>query len=1034
MFIYHGIHHMAYISDHLPTTITILVVVFCSFFASIALAEERQSSDYELSLSFIPEEGLLIGTSKITIKRGEKLTLFLYGLKVTGSLLQDENGREHELVSPRDVLILPAAETRRTLYLSYTRIIDKDFDNLISPTGISLSSNWYPLPQQPMRFQVTAILPDHFSAVIEADSFPLKNQGKTVTATFSKPVTNIHFNAGPYSIKKQRVREGLMVYTMFFKEDAELADDYLQAAADFLRRYEKEIGPYPYNHYVIVANRLPTGYGMPTFTLLGQMVLRLPFIKETSLGHEIVHSWFGNGVEVDLSQGNWCEGLTAFLTDHAFREEKGEGRADRLESITRYLSYVHKESAIPLAAFTSAGHNQPMAEARRAVGYNRGALLFYELREKIGKKAFGDGIRLFYADYNGKQAGWSDLQKSFTTTSGRDLDRFFSERLTRSDIADLGVEDIKIDYAKNSPILSFTLIQQSAEPFSLVVPIRIETMSSTIEVSSEITEKKNQVSIPLDQVPLAFTVDPDHAFLRQLTEKELPAVWSRFMGAEKKLVILGKEPDRDLYQPFLDTLDKEGLHITTAAQVTNQEMSEHDLLFLGPDQDPARTLFGPPDHAEEGFTLDVRRHPLKPNHVAVLVSSKEKEQTAAVARRISHYGKYSFLSFKNGRNVTKRIESTSSGLHFVLEELPAGGATSALAPFARIVENLADARVVYVGETHTSLADHLLQLRIIEALHRKNPQIAIGMEMFPASSQAALDRYTLSGEEVDERTFLKESDYYNVWRFDYRYFRDILNFARKNRLPVIGLNLDRQITSEVFRTGGTDTLTKEVRETLPRDRNLDMPGYGERLSFMHSVHMQGSHGSGAVSGFIQAQGLWDETMAENIATFLTSHPEYRMVVLAGSQHTRKDSGIPPRVLRRLPVEQASVLNITNDNIPTDLAEVADYYFLAAPAELAEAPKIGVVLDAEQKEGRSFLKISQLSPHGKAAEAGLLVGDVLREVNGYPVSDMADLRIAMLGAKAGETIDIKVLRRKSGEDLELLCKVKLTTPPAPLPQP
>ncbi|MFN2355695.1 MAG: ChaN family lipoprotein, partial [Desulfopila sp.] len=874
---------MAYIFNHFPTAITIVVVVFYSYFSSIALAAGPQNSDYELSLSFVPEEGRLIGTSKITIKRGEKLTLFLYGLEITGTLLQGANGREHELLPPGDVLILPAAETKRTLYLSYTRTIVKDFDNLISPTGISLSSNWYPLPQQPMLFQVTAVLPDHFSAVMESDSFPLRQQGNTVTTTFSKPITTIHFNAGPYSIKKLRVREGLMVYTMFFQEDAELAGDYLQAAAGFLRRYEKEIGAYPYNHYVIVANRLPTGYGMPTFTLLGQMVLRLPFIKETSLGHEIVHSWFGNGVEVDSSEGNWCEGLTAFLTDHAFREKKGEGRADRLESITRYLSYVHKESAIPLAAFTSASHNQPMAEARRAVGYNRGALLFYELREKIGKKVFADGVRLFYADYNGKKASWSDLQKSFTTTSGRNLDRFFTERLTRSDIAELDVEDIKIDYAQNTPLLSFTLVQHSAEPFSLVVPIRIETMSSTIEVNSKIAEKKNHIVIPLDQVPLAFTVDPDHAFLRQLTEKELPAVWSRFMGAEKKLVILGKESDRNIYQPFLNTLNEKGLRITTAAEVTNLELSEHDLLFLGPDQAPARGLFGLPDHAAEGFTLDVRRHPLNPNRVAVLVSSSAQEQTAAVARRISHYGKYSYLTFQNGRNMTKRIEPTSSGLRFVFEELPAGGATSTLASFAQIVEKLAAARVVYVGETHTSLADHLLQLRIIEALHKKNPKIAIGMEMFPASSQAALDRYTLSGEDVDERTFLKESDYYEVWRFDYRYFRDILNFARKNSLPVIGLNLDRQITSEVFRMGGTDTLSQEVRETLPLDRNLDMPGYGERLSFMYLVHAQGSHGSGAVSGFIQAQGLWDETMAENIATFLTAHPEYQMVVLAGSE-------------------------------------------------------------------------------------------------------------------------------------------------------
>jgi uncharacterized iron-regulated protein len=554
-------------------------------------------------------------------------------------------------------------------------------------------------------------------------------------------------------------------------------------------------------------------------------------------------------------------------------------------------------------------------------------------------------------------------------------------------------------------------------------------MSSTLDVNREITEKETRVSIPVPQLPLEFAVDPTHAFLRQLTEKELPAVWSRFMGARKQLVILAKETDRDVYQPLLDALGEEELTITTAEQVTNKDLAQNDLLFLGADQSAARSIFGLPDHPDQGFTLDVRSNPLNRDHVAVIVSSSGKEQTKAVARRISHYGKYSYLEFRNGRNVTKNIQPAIFGLRFTLEELPGGAATSKLAPFEQIIAQLSNARVVYVGENHTSFSDHILQLRIIEALHKVNPHLAIGMEMFPASSQPALDKYTLGTEEIDERTFLKESDYYNVWGYDYRYFREILHFARENKLPVVGLNLDRQIVSEVFRSGNTDSLDKEIKKKLPLDRNLDMQGYSERLSFMHNIHMQGSHGSGAESGFIQAQGIWDETMAENIATFLVNHPEYRMVVLAGSQHTRKDSAIPPRVARRVQVEQASVLNIYNENPPTNLNQVADYFFLAAPAELPPSAKIGVVLSTETENGRSFQKITELSPHGKAAAAGLLAGDIVKEINSFPVSDMADLRIAMLDTKEGETVEIKVIRKKGGADQEHLFKVELTTPPS-----
>ncbi len=279
-------------------------------------------------------------------------------------------------------------------------------------------------------------------------------------------------------------------------------------------------------------------------------------------------------------------------------------------------------------------------------------------------------------------------------------------------------------------------------------------------------------------------------------------------------MILAKENDRNLYQPFIDALGESNLKITTASKVTNLELGkDNDVLFLGTDQIPSRALFGLPEYPDKGFTLDVRHNPLNLKHVAVLVSSSGEEQTAAIAGKINHYGKYSYLEFKTGRNVTKRIQSTVSGLHYVLEELPAGNATTSLSSFEQIVDKLAGNRVIYVGEDHTSYADHLLQLRIIEALYDKNPRIAIGMEMFPSSSQPALDKYTLSGKEVDERTFLRESDYFNVWSFDYRYFQDILLFARKMHLPVIGLNLDRRIVSEVFRTGGTDSLDKKAKES-----------------------------------------------------------------------------------------------------------------------------------------------------------------------------------------------------------------------------
>lgn len=996
-------------------------------------AAEAAAADYELSLTFSPgqQSGKLTGTAKLTILPGHRLTLAFPQMEVTNAQFHDETGQASEIPDIRDVLILPATDTKRTLTLTYRKTVTGEDDNLISPAGITLNNNWHPLPDQPMRFKLTANLPEHFKAITESDSFPLAEKGGKVHSIYQKPVTAIHFTAGPYTIHKRQVRENLFVHSMFFPEDADLADGYLQAAAEYLNRYELEIGPYPYNHYVIVANRLPTGYGMPTFTLLGQKVLRLPFIKATSLGHEIVHSWFGNAVEVDSATGNWCEGLTAFLSDHAYREEAGEGIADRNEAITRYLSYVAEDSAIPLRSFASASHSQILAEAKRAIGYNRGSLLFYELREKIGTLAFGEGLRNFYAGNRDRHASWSDLQTSFAAAAKTDLHSFFAERLESAEIPALALENVAVAATDKGSKLSFTLRQTTEKPFTLDVPIRIRTQGGEITVQKEITELITEISIVLDQRPLEFTIDPDHAFLRRLSPEEFPPVWSRFLGSEKKLAILAKDSDRAVFQPLLDSFEGKGLTVATADKVSNQDLRDKDLLFLGTDQIPARSLFGPPPPASAaGLIVDVRRNPLSPAHVAVLVTSRDTENTQSVIGRLSHYGKYSYLEFSGGRNIEKRLQPVQSGLHYVLEELPQGGASAPLAAFPQIIDQLAKAQVVYVGETHTNFADHLLQLRIIEALHKKNPLLAIGMEMFPTSSQAALDHYILD-EKMDERSFLRESGYYQAWSYDYRFYRDILHFAKSKKIPVVGLNLDRQITSEVFRTGGTDSLSQKTLASLPQDRDLDMTGYAERLSAIHGMHVAGKHGAGLASGFLQAQALWDETMAGNIEGFLKSHPEHHMVILAGTQHTRKDSGIPPRLARQIPVRQASVLNLYNVGVPGNLDQVADYFFLASGDDLPESPKIGIVLDGGQKDGRSYLQINQISPHGKAGTAGLAVGDIIKEINGMAVADKADLYIAMLDCQKGDTIPVKIVRGESNIGQEMEVRVELTVPPPPL---
>ncbi|SDO39431.1 ChaN family lipoprotein [Desulforhopalus singaporensis] len=1008
-----------------------LLLTVCTLSQAQPVIPEAAILNYDLAISFQLREHLMTGTARITIPPGNGLALSLTGLEVTGTLLQQSNGREQTVNSGGDVLILPEDPNDRTLFISYRKKISQHGqENYIEPDAISLLSAWYPVPQTPVLFSLSAEVPDGFEAITESDSFPLQKIGNRFRASYSNPTTTIHFIAGPYTLASRTVRPGLDVYTMFFSEDQALSLRYLEQAAEFLAGYEQKLGQYPFSHYVIVANRLPTGYGMPTFTLLGQTVLRLPFIVTTSLGHEIVHSWFGNGVQVDGATGNWCEGLTSYLSDYSFREQQGEGRSSRKENIVKYLSYTDTEETIPLADFVSADHNQPLAQNRRAVGYNRGVLFFHELREKITTASFTDGLRLFYKNYNGKSASWQDLMHSFAAAGGKNLQRFFDERLNRTSIPELAVENIGVERSGTNITLTFDIRQLTDDPFVLRVPVRVTTLSATVTKVIETGAAKQTVNIELDDTPLTLEVDPDYTFLRRLSDNEYPAVLSRFLGAADKLIVT-TAGEEEKYQPILSLFANEDTIVVSADEVRNKDLGSRSLLLLGVDQLPVTTLFGTVHRPAAGVTVDVRHHPLVPGKTAVLLSSSSRQESAAVARRLKHYGKYSFLHFSDGRKTKAETERTENGIVIPVTELPDGGATKEISGFDGVVDKLMENRVIYVGEQHTSLSDHLLQLRLIEAIHAKHDDLAIGMEMFPVTSQDALDSYILAQDSIDEAAFLRQSDYFNVWRFDYRYYRDIINFAKKNKVPVIGINLDRQIVSGVFRDGDTDGLDPQVLASLPKTRDLDIAGYRQRLEAIHNIHQSGGHGSGFFSGFIQAQGLWDETMASNISNYLKQNPTTRIIVLAGAQHTRKDSGIPPRVARRLSVQQASVVNISGDSFGAFAPGLADYFFISEAAQLPQLPKIGVVLVSEEND-QMVLKVDSVLGGSGAEHAGLKKNDILIELDGRQIHDMIDVKAAMLDKDGGETVAITVLR--SSREIKFNVELRPELPARPAGHP
>ncbi len=318
-----------------------------------------------------------------------------------------------------------------------------------------------------------------------------------------------------------------------------------------------------------------------------------------------------------------------------------------------------------------------------------------------------------------------------------------------------------------------------------------------------------------------------------------------------------------------------------------------------------------------------------------------------------------------------------------------------------IIPQLAAKRVVFVGETHDRYEDHLAQLEIVRALHARHSDLVLGVEYFQAPFQKVLDSYVAG--QASEKQLLRETEYFERWRFDYRLYRPIMQYARAHGIPVIALNIPTEISQKVARSG-IDSLSRSEQTHLPKEIDRSDTAYRERLRAVFDAHQERAAAPGSFDYFVDAQLLWDEAMAETAASYLQQHPQRRMVILAGNGHLLYGSGIPNRLLRRISVDSALVVNADGIDDPA----MADFLLLPPSASLPPAGLLGVFV---RRQGQDLI-IDNLTVEGPAMQAGLKKNDVLLTVDGEQVSTLGDVKLALLDKLAGERVNVRFRRVQS----------------------
>ncbi|MEJ2591477.1 MAG: M1 family aminopeptidase [Candidatus Thiodiazotropha sp.] len=656
---------------------------------------------HELRVLLDPAAGTLQASDEVDLPAGVEARFLLHaGLhphSTTPGVTFTRDGRVEGVV-PLDVYRVSLAQGSRRFGLTYGGRIVHDFTTLkespgrsrrqlagtISPQGVFLdgATGWYPVfADTPQSFSLEVTLPDGWLAVSQGAGPKIERAGNDHVISWREdhPQDEIYLVAEPFQVYRQ---PGNNVESQVFlrQPDDALAQRYLDATTDYLQLFTHLIGPYPYAKFATVENFWETGYGMPSFTLLGSQVIRLPFILHSSFPHEILHNWWGNSVYVDYASGNWSEGLTSYLADHLLAEQQGKGVEYRRSALQRYADFVRAENDFPLDQFR--GRH---STASQAVGYDKSLMLFHMLRRELGDSLFIAGLRRFYRDNRFKTAGFAQLQAAFEAVSQRPLGAFFKQWTSRTGAPDLAVEAVSVRRDNNAYRLSGRLVQrQQAPAFRLRVPLVIQLRDgTTLRKTLEMGKRQAEFAYDLPAEPLRLQVDPWFDVFRRLDPAETPPTLGRFFGADRVTLVLpaAAAPEllagyRALAQQWAAGYDDAEIRLDSDLPALPRE---RPVLLLGwENRFLDHFLDGLKDYpfakSNDSLTLDGKRFPQRDHAFALAereggggetrlwVGTRNPASLPGLARKLPHYGKYSLLAFA-GDTPDNRLKGQWPVLH-----------------------------------------------------------------------------------------------------------------------------------------------------------------------------------------------------------------------------------------------------------------------------------------------------------------------------------------------------------------------------------
>jgi hypothetical protein len=538
------------------------------------------------------------------------------------------------------------------VHLQYSGVIfepitDNSTSGLISPEGAILfgAAYWLPDFSEKATYEIIkSDLPKNWKIVSPLNQLSLPQQ-------------DIYLVAGDfqeYALDNNPSGIPLKVYLRH--PEPQLAQTFLSLLPDYLDHYQKTLGTFPYQSFAVIENFWETGFGMPAFTLLGPNVIRLPYILNSSLPHELLHNWWGNSVYVDYNRGNWCEGLTTYLADHWQQETLRADRDYRRQSLMNFQDYAKSANDFPLRQF-----KERFNFGSQAVGYGKGMMFFHMLKKQLGTPLFEQGLRRLYWNHRGQSISYEEIETTFEAISHLDLKSFFNQWLDRTGVPKLSLHQVQLSKLGAQKFkVNFEIHQTSPQIYVLEVPVRLSFADG--KVQNELVRVKSKIAkfqFVLRDTPKSLEIDPDFDVFRELDLKEQSLSFSNVFGSDHLWIVGTNETEKLSYQKSWQAAL--GIPITLSEDKLLLDLPKKGTILLLGDSPQYEKLMAKELHGQDFklnpeeiilFGTSYLRREYKSallarslNHPELIFAWIRGPGLETLAPRLLHYGKYGVLIF-----------------------------------------------------------------------------------------------------------------------------------------------------------------------------------------------------------------------------------------------------------------------------------------------------------------------------------------------------------------------------------------------------